>query len=48
MEESTLTDAGSLAFESFKNVEIIRTMESDVIVGSYESMEQSRRKSWDN
>lgn len=48
MEKSTLTEAVSFAFESFKNAEIIRTMEPNVIVRSYESMEQSRRKSWDD
>lgn len=48
MEESTLTEAVSLSFESFKNTEIIRTMESDAIAGSYESIEESQRKLWDN
>lgn len=44
MEESVLTDTASLALETFKNVEIIRTVESDVIAGCYEIMEESQRK----
>lgn len=43
MEERTLTDAISSAFESFKNVEIIRTPESGAISGCYQDMEESQK-----